>query len=62
MFTGTSKKGEMDWQLIASYFTVKSTDIFCSVDTNTEFGSMHEYLGWGGGAGAEEQLHYVRCL
>ena len=22
----------MDWQLVASYFTVKSTDIFCSVD------------------------------
>ena len=21
----------MDWQLVASYFTVKSTDIFCSV-------------------------------
>ena len=30
MFTGTRKKREMDWQLIASYFTVKSTDIFCS--------------------------------
>ena len=25
------KKREMDWQLVASYFTVKSTDIFCSV-------------------------------
>ena len=24
---------EMDWQLVASYFTVKSTDIFCSVIT-----------------------------
>ena len=24
------KKREMDWQLVASYFTVKSTDIFCS--------------------------------
>ena len=22
------KKGERDWQLVASYFTVKSTDIF----------------------------------
>ena len=25
------KNREMDWQLVASYFTVKSTDIFCSV-------------------------------
>ena len=25
------KKREMDWQLVASYFTVTSTDIFCSV-------------------------------
>ena len=25
------KKREMDWQLVASYFTVKSTDIFYSV-------------------------------
>ena len=25
------KKREMDWQMVASYFTVKSTDIFCSV-------------------------------
>ena len=25
------KKREMDWQLVARYFTVKSTDIFCSV-------------------------------
>ena len=34
MFTGARKKKqqrEMDWQLVASYFTVKSTDIFCSV-------------------------------
>ena len=28
MFTGACKKQEMDWQLFASYFTVKSTDIF----------------------------------
>ena len=25
-----NKNREMDWQLVASYFTVKSTDIFCS--------------------------------
>ena len=25
------KKWEMDWQLVASYFTVKATDIFYSV-------------------------------
>ena len=32
MFTGASEKlREKDWQLVASYFTVKSTDIFCSV-------------------------------
>ena len=32
MFTGACKKyWEMDWQLVVSYFTVKSTDIFCSV-------------------------------
>ena len=31
MFTGARKKREMDWQLVATYFTVKSTDIFCSV-------------------------------
>ena len=33
MFTGARKKNkrEMDWQLVASYFTLKSTDIFCSV-------------------------------
>ena len=31
MFTGAyKKKREMDWQLVASYFTVKSTDIFSS--------------------------------
>ena len=31
MFTGARKnKRGMDWQLVASYFTVKSTDIFCS--------------------------------
>ena len=30
MFTGARKKWKMDWQLVASYFTVKSTDIFCS--------------------------------
>ena len=31
-FTGARKeKREMDWQLVASYFIVKSTDIFCSV-------------------------------
>ena len=31
MFTGALKeKREMDRQLVASYFTVKSTDIFCS--------------------------------
>ena len=33
MFTGASKKKkkkrEMDWQLVASYFTVKSMEIFC---------------------------------
>ena len=29
MFTGPGKKNrEMDWQLVSSYFTVKSTDIF----------------------------------
>ena len=28
--TTTKKKREMDWQLVASYFTVKSADIFCS--------------------------------
>ena len=28
MFTGARKKREMDWQLVASYFTVKATDIF----------------------------------
>ena len=26
----TKKKREMDWQLVASYFTVKSNGIFCS--------------------------------
>ena len=31
MFTGARKKREMDWQLVASYFTAKSTDTFCSV-------------------------------
>ena len=31
MFMGARKKWEMDWQLVASYFTVKSKDIFCSV-------------------------------
>ena len=32
MFTGAcKKKREMDWQLVARYFTVKSTDIFYSV-------------------------------
>ena len=32
MFTGTcEKQREMDWQLLASYFTVKSTDNFYSV-------------------------------
>ena len=31
MFKGAGKKTrEMDWQLVASYFTVKSTDILCS--------------------------------
>ena len=31
MFTGACKKErEMDWQLVASYFTVKSTEIFYS--------------------------------
>ena len=35
MFTDTRKKiREMDWQLVASYFTVKSTDIFGSVPKN----------------------------
>ena len=43
MFTGArkktkkkkkQKKREMDWQLVASYFIVKSTDIFCSVAFN----------------------------
>ena len=29
----TKKQQEMDWQLVASYFTVKSMDIFCSVHT-----------------------------
>ena len=29
--TKKNKKREIDWQLVASYFTVKSTDIFCSV-------------------------------
>ena len=33
MFTGARKKREMDWQLVASYFTVKSKDMFCSVVT-----------------------------
>ena len=28
MFTGARKKWEMYWQLVAIYFTVKSTDIF----------------------------------
>ena len=31
MFTGDRKKREMDWQLFAGYFTVKSTNIFCSL-------------------------------
>ena len=32
MFTDARKKRrEMDWQLVASCFTVKSSDIFCSV-------------------------------
>ena len=31
MFTGDRKKREMDWQLVGGYFTVKSTDIFCSL-------------------------------
>ena len=30
VFDGRIKKREMDWQLVACYFTVKSTDIFCS--------------------------------
>ena len=34
MFTGArKKKREMDWQLVASYFTVKSTDIFAVCDS-----------------------------
>ena len=28
MFTGARKQREMDWQMVAGYFTVKSTDIF----------------------------------
>ena len=28
-----AKKREMDWRLVANYFTIKSTDIFCSVPT-----------------------------
>ena len=31
--TPEKKKREMDWQLVAKYFTVKSTDCFYSADT-----------------------------
>ena len=32
MFTGArKKKREMDWQLVASYYTVKSIDIFAVI-------------------------------
>ena len=31
MSTGARKKREMDWKLVASFFTVTSMDIFCGV-------------------------------
>ena len=39
MFTGArrkKKKREMDWQLVACYFTVKSTDIFAMHGARTQ--------------------------
>ena len=39
----------MEWQLVASYFTVKSTDIFCSVALESVRLSMYlPVLLWGG--------------
>ena len=35
VYGARKKKRAMDWQLVASYFTVKSTDIFCSVGKQT---------------------------
>ena len=40
-FTGACKKREMDWQLVASYFTVKSTDIFYSVPHNHKKSNLY---------------------
>ena len=54
MFTGACKKyREIDWQLVASYFTVKSTNIFYSVKlTETGWAYLDAKAG---------RPYYVRC-
>ena len=48
MFTGArEKKREMDWQLVASYFTVKFTDYFCSAAEAPAFAKMWDFCASG---------------